>query len=116
MEPRLSTSRKWSPLPPELITQIKGIFKTNFKAQIGRGTIDVNGRIFPSEILISVGYREGKDLKQSNFVISIEYQRNKDNVVKLLHMAVDALASIYEQFFAAEDDDDFPRVWERVDF
>ncbi len=116
MKPRLSTSRKWSPLPAELIDQIRSVFKQNYKQQIGTGTIEANGQIYPEEILISVGFRKEKSLKQSNWEISIQYKRNKDNVLKLLHLSVDAAASLFEQFFAAENDQEFPRIWEEVDF
>src|SRR5258708_4434002 len=63
MEPRLSTSRKWTPLPEELIKQIRSVFKQNFKAQIGTGSIEANGKIFPEEIMVSVGFREKDALK-----------------------------------------------------
>lgn len=116
MEPRLPNSRKWSPLPEELIKQIRSVFKQNFKQQIGSGTIEASGRIYPEEILVLVGVRAPKALKQANWGISIQYKRNKDNVVGLLHLAVDAAASLFEQYFASESDEDFPRVWEEVDF
>jgi hypothetical protein len=116
MEPRLSTSRKWSPLPAELLQQIQSVFKQSFSKEIGGGTIEAAGKIFPEEILISVGFREKNSLKQSNFIISIAYQKNKDNVLKLLHLAVDAAASLFEQLFAADNDHDFPRLWEEVQF
>lgn len=116
MEPRLSTSRKWSPLPEELVKQIRSVFKQNFKQQIGTGSIEAEGKIFPEEILVAVGFKENGALKQSNWHISITYAKNKDNVLKLLHTAIDAAASLFEQFFASEDDHDFPRKWEEVDF
>ncbi len=116
MDPRLSTSRKWSPLPTELMKQIQSVFKQNFSAQIGRGTIVAEGKIFPEEILISVGFRAEKAMRQANWLVSIAYKKNKDNVLQLLHLAVDAAASLFEQTFSAESDKDFPRLWEEVDF
>lgn len=116
MQPRLSSSRQWTALPKELITQVNSIFRQNFKEAIGAGKIEVDGRIYPGEILLLIGYRAPKGLKQSNFEISMTYKREKDNVLKLLHLAVDAAASLFEQFFAAENDHDFPRIWESVQF
>ena len=116
MQHRLSSSLQWTALPKELITQVKSIFRQNFKDSIGEGKIEVDGRIYPGEILLMVGYRAPKGLKQSNFEISMAYKREKDNVLKLLHLAVDAAASLFEQFFAAENDHDFPRIWESVPF
>lgn len=116
MEPRLKTSSKWSPLPPELVRQIQSVFKKSFGSHLGGGTIEAAGKIFPQEILISVGFRSEKSIRQSNWMISIGYQKSKDNVLNLLHLAVDAAASLFEQTFAAENDSDFPRLWEEVDF
>jgi len=116
MQPRLSSSRKWTDLPKELTQQIRSVFKQNFKEQVGKGVVEADGKIFPEEILIRVGYRQEKVLKQINWDISIEYKRSKDNVLKLLHMAIDAAAALFEQAFSAEDDGDFPRKWEEVDF
>lgn len=116
MEPRLSSSRKWSPLPDELIRQIRSVFKQNFSVQIGSNTVEAKGRIYPEEILVSVGIREEKALKQVNWMISVGYKRDKDNVMKLLHLVLDAAAALFEQSFSAENDHDFPRVWEEVDF
>jgi hypothetical protein len=116
MEPRLSTSRKWTPLPEELVKQIRSVFKQNFKEQIGSGTIEAHGKIYPEEILIGVGIKQTGSLRHNNWEISIAYKQSKDNVLKLLHTAIDAAASLFEQFFAAEDDADFPRKWEEVDF
>ncbi|HMN68355.1 MAG TPA: hypothetical protein PKC28_07430 [Bdellovibrionales bacterium] len=116
MEPRLSSSRKWSPLPKEFLSQVRGVFQENFKAQIGKGKVLVDGRIYPEELLILVGYKGANALKQSNFEVSIAYKKDKDNVLKLLHLAVDAGASLFEQIFTAQDDGDFPRLWQEVDF
>lgn len=116
MQPRLKTSKKWSAIPKELSTQIKDVFKQSFKPHIGTGTVLADGRIYPSEILMSVGYKPKTGLRQFNWDISIEYKRDKDNVMKLLTLAVDVAGSLFEQFFTAENDHDFPRLWAEVDF
>ncbi len=116
MEPRLSTSRKWSPLPEDFLIQVRGVFKDTFKAHLQGSVVDAFGKIFPDEILVRVGFRNSDSLKQSNFEISIAYKRNKDNVLKLLHLAVDAIAASFEQFFQSADDLEFPRIWEEVKF
>ncbi len=116
MQPRLSSSRKWTAIPKELATQIQAVFKQTFHTQIGKGAILTEGRIYPAEILMSIGYKPESGLRQFNWEISIEYRRDKDNVMKLLNLAVDAAGSLFEQFFAAENDHDFPRIWQEVDF
>lgn len=111
MEPRLKTSRKWSTLPKEFLAQIRSVFKESFAQQIGKDVLEVDGRIYPEEILIRVGVRAEKGMRQRNWDVSLAYKKDKDNVLKLLHISVDALASLFEQMFASEDDADFPRIW-----
>lgn len=117
MQPRLKTSKKWTAIPKELSAQIKQVFKQSFADQIGKGSIFADGRIYPTEILMSVGFKpEGKGLRQFNWDISIEYKRDKDNVMKLLTLAVDVAGSLFSQLFDSENDHDFPRIWAEVDF
>lgn len=117
MQPRLKNSRQWTPLPEEFLNQIKSVFNQNFKEHLAHGgKVQAAGKIFPSEILVGVGYLAPGTLRQLNWEISIEYSRNKDNVMRLLHLAVDAAGALFEQLFAAENDQDFPRTWEAVEF
>lgn len=116
MEPRLSTSRKWNPLPKELLQQIQSVFKQNFTSNLKDTTVEASGKIFPEEILIQVSLKQKGTLKQAGWSVSIGYKTKKDNVMQLLHLSVDALASLFEQYFESENDHDFPRVWEEVDF
>lgn len=116
MQPRLKSSKKWSPLPNELIKQIQSVFSQGFSAQTKGGKIEASGRIYPGEILIFVGFKAPKGLRQMNWEISIPYAKAKDNVLALLHIAVDAIGALFEQSFAAEDDQEFPRIWDEVDF
>lgn len=115
MHPRFKTSKKWTPLPKDFLNQIRSVFKQNFLKEIGKGTVETDGRIYPDEILVQIGIRPETGLKQSNFEISIAYKKDKDNVLKLLHMAVDAAASLFEQLFQAENDHDFPRIWQEFE-
>lgn len=116
MQPRLASSRQWTAFPKELITQVKSVFRQSFRDSIGEGVFDIDGRIYKEELLLRVAYKIPKSLKHSGFEISVGYVRDKDNVLKLIHLAIDAAASLFEQYFASEDDYDFPRKWESVDF
>lgn len=115
MEPRLPKSRKWTPLPKEFLQQIRTVFADSFKQQIGKGKMVADGRIYPEEILISVGYIEPGSIRQRGFDVSVEYKKDKDNVLKLLHLAVDAAGSLFEQLFTA-DESEFPLIWTQFDF
>lgn len=117
MQPRLSSSRKWTAIPKELTVQIKTVFKQSFQQHIGKGTVLADGRIYPEELLISVGVKlPDSKLKESHWLVSIGYSRGKDDVIKLLNLAVDAAGSLMEQLFTSENDYDFPRAWQEVDF
>ena len=117
MEPRLKTSKKWTALPKELIEQIRNVFVENFTEQAKAGKIFAEGRIYPEELLFSIGYLPNKQLRQHNFEVSLPYKQNKDNVMKLVHIAVDAAASLFVQLFEDEDAvEEFPTVWQEVKF
>ena len=116
MEARLKTSKKWTALPKEFLAQVRNAFKSTFKDQLSGAKIEADGRIYPEELLISVGFKSGDALKQSNFMVSIPYRKGKDDVLKLLNLGMDAVGALFEQLFSAEDDHDFPRLWQEVDF
>jgi len=117
MQPRLSSSKKWTAIPKELVVQIKNVFKKSFQQHIGNGTVTADGRIYPEEIVISVGVKlPEQKLKESHWLVSIGYKKGKDDVLKLLNLALDAQGSLFEQFFTSENDYDFPRTWAEVDF
>ena len=116
MEPRLKTSKKWSALPKELMQQIRTVFGSTFKEQLKGAKIEADGRIYPEEILIQVGFKESQALKQSNFMISIAYKKDKDNVLKLLHLGTDAMGALFDTLFSSEDDSELPRTWAELEF
>ncbi|MCB0367658.1 MAG: hypothetical protein H6624_04910 [Bdellovibrionaceae bacterium] len=111
MQPRLPFSSKWTPIPDELADQITEIFEENFASYIKKGRIFVEGRIYLREVLLSVGYKENGRLHQDNFEVSIEYAKDRDNMVKMIHLGVDCAASMLEQFFGDPGGVDFPKTW-----
>lgn len=116
MEPRLPSSKKWTQLPAELLKQMKSVFEDGFGRQLGKATVEIDGRIYPSELLLSVGFSRPNQLRQPNFQISLVYDPKKDNVLKLLHLCFDAIGALFDQYFQASDDADFPLYWEEIEF
>lgn len=100
MTPRLKISKKWTAFPPDLTAQIGNSFKLQFKKESKQGTFKAEGRIFPTEILLRVGYLEKGRLKQSNLEISVDFNA-KDDVVSKIHLCVDALGSVFFDYFDA---------------
>lgn len=111
MEPRRSKSSKSSALPKDYVKQVVDALKESFADETKSGKFIVEGRIFPDEILIRMGFLENGRLRQTNFEISVDYKAGKDDTVKLLNLAVDVGATMLEELFSATDDADFPRTW-----
>jgi hypothetical protein len=116
MEPRLPTSSKWTPFPNELLTQMRSVFQEGFGAQLGKATVEVEGRIYPTELLLSLGFSRSNQMKQPNFEISLAYNAKKDNVLKLMHTLFDAMGALFDQYFQTTEDTEFPRLWEEMEF
>lgn len=115
MEPRLKSSHKWTSLPGEILKQIREIFAQAFPEEAKVGRFLVEGRIFKEELLIRVGYNEHGRLKQDNFEVSIEYKADKDNMMKMVHLAIDVCATLMNELFEEGEDVDFPRTWSEFD-
>lgn len=115
MEPRLKSSKKWTDIPKDYLKQVQGALKQSFPIQSKAGEWIAEGRIYPTELLIRMGYLEKGRLHQANFEISVEYDAKKDNVTDLLALAIDVGASLLEEYFGAESNEDFPRLWQPFD-
>lgn len=117
MNPRLPTSIKWTGLPTEFADKVRKVFADNFKAEAAAGQFIVEGRIYPEEIVIRIGYLENGRLKQVNFEASSAYSKEANNAFDKLYLCVDAIASMMEEAFEAEEEDvEFPLTWREYDF
>lgn len=115
MEPRLKNSNKWTAIPKDYLKQVQNALKQSFPIQSKAGEWVTEGRIYPSELLIRLGYLEKGRLHQANFEVSVEYDAKKDNVTDLLGLAIDVGASLLEEYFGADSNEDFPRIWQPFD-
>lgn len=116
MNPRKKESKKWSTLPPDLATQIKKVFEENFKAHLVGKTLKVEGRIYPTEVLMRVGINTKGELRYHNFEVSLDHSVAKENTVQQIHVAVDAIASLMADYFENEEDHEMPLVWAEYPF
>jgi len=109
--PRTSTN-----LPKEFLDNVRQVFTKGFKKQLKDRPLYVEGRIYPDEILLSIGYKESAtSLKQTNFEASMDNVNNKD-IIKKLEVCVDAISSMMAQYFEANEDLDLPRQWQPFPF
>ena len=111
MQPRLKTSKISTDLPKDLLAQIKEIFAETFSDHLKKSQVIAEGRIYPNEVLLRIGATQGQQLKQINFLVSIDYKQGKDQVMNLVQVGVDVLATLFDDYFANQDDSDLPRQW-----
>ncbi|MEQ1666193.1 MAG: hypothetical protein ABL927_12545 [Bdellovibrionales bacterium] len=125
MTPRLSSSKKWTAIPPELCDQIKEVFAENFSNLAKIGNIIVEGRIYTEEMVLRVGFLEKGRLMQANFEVSIDFNSAKQNALKFIHFMVDCAASMVQEFESAgmdadmsieEGSESLPREWSSIKF
>ena len=112
MNPRYKTSKKWTELPADLKKQISSIFEQNFKQEIGpNAEIRTEGRIYPQEVLLSVGIHRQGELRFHNFQVSIDHRNEPEKVVELIYIAVDSIASLMTEYFQNNEDLELPYTW-----
>ena len=119
MKPRLAKSKKWTSLPVEYLQQITQVFIEYFRPSLKGGQIKVQGRIYKEELCFQVSYLPSPkqiNLKQANFEASIEYDRNKDNMIQLVNKAIDCTGVMVEKYFANPRKIEFPRSWQSTIF
>ncbi|MCM2281677.1 MAG: hypothetical protein NDI61_07505 [Bdellovibrionaceae bacterium] len=124
MQPRLATSVKWTPFPEEFSQKVLQVFSENFAQQTTQGEFLIDGRIYPQEILIRIGYVLKGQLRQINFEASVEYSMTKagegsqeQTAFQSIYKGVDALGSLFEEYFAETDEEmDMPIHWQAYDF
>jgi len=116
MQPRLKTSKKWTAFPKEYTEQIQTVFQENFSDLLGQNKLVIEGRIYPSEVLLRVGLAQPGRLSQANFEVSMDYNPNEKDAVDRIHNCIDAAASMMMDYFENDDEADLPRVWQEYPF
>ncbi len=116
MNPRLKTSKKWTAFPKEYSDQIQSVFTENFATYLKNAELIVEGRIYPEEIMLRVGYHEKNRLAQANFEVSMNYSQEKQDAISKIHSCVDAAASMMLEYLENDSEVDFPYTWKEVDF
>ncbi len=120
MQPRLSTSKSWTGLPPEFSQKASQVFAQNFRDESEAGEFLVQGRIYADEILLQIGYLQKGRLKQTNFEVSVDHSPNEKAMDKLF-FAIDVLGAVFESHFEHLREDDgeeieYPLRWEEHEF
>lgn len=116
MNPRLKTSKKWTALPGEYLTQIQSVFQETFAKNLTKSKLVVEGRIYQEEILLRVGVLEEGRLSQANFEVSMNYSTKTKDAVERIHDCIDAAASMMNDYFESQGEAEFPRTWQEFEF
>ena len=117
MQPRLKSSKKWTNLPQDVATQIQIVFEKNFQKELGGARLIVEGRLYPQEILLRVGYAEPGRLVQNNFEVSMDYVPEDENAaLKTIHLCVDVAASLLTEHFESDGELEIPTIWTEFPF
>lgn len=116
MDARKSTSKKWTAFPEEYLSQITGVFKEAFGHEIGQSKLVVEGRIFPEEICLRVGFREPQTLRQNNFEVSTDFDPAKENAIEKIYSCIDGAASLMTTFFETQNKEQLPVDWKPFKF
>lgn len=126
MTPRLKNSKKWTLLPQALLEQITQAFSAQFTSEAALGSFKAEGRIYPAEIMLRVGYLKKSHLTQENMEVSLDLnskftslQPEQDDkgsnlgttqksseepseVLEKVKISIDAIASIFFDYFKAQ--------------
>jgi len=116
MNPRLKSSKKWTALPSEYLTQIQTVFQETFAKHLKNAKLIVEGRIYTEEILLRVGVLEQGRLTQANFEVSMNYSTKTKDAIERIHDCIDAVASMMNDYFESNGEAEFPRTWQEFDF
>lgn len=129
LDPRLPTSKKWSNLPREFTDKLRHTFTQQFAAEPRRGEFVAEGRIYPEEVILRVGFLETGRLKQINFEASMDLplqlsekaadQFGEENLtMERLYVCIDAIGSLMEEYFQTGDEGEMDILpqWKAFDF
>jgi hypothetical protein len=111
MEPRLKNSVKKTDLPLDYIKMVKDVIGKNFKKYLKDLTVVVEGAIYTEEVLVRIGFRAKKGVKQMNFEASVMYSLKTKNIMDQIYLALDGLGAMIDQYFQAEGDLELPTLW-----
>lgn len=115
MEPRLKSSRQWSNLPSDLLDMMMKLLAESFPGDLQKYNLIVEGRMYPEEVILRIGYNKPGDLRQENFEGSIDFKPGKEKVVDQVQTLFEATTSVLHSYFKAPDLE-LPQQWTKYDW
>ncbi len=114
MTPRLLSSKMWTELPKAYTQAMVDIVKEVFQKEALMGEFIVQGRIYPEEVQLRMGYVEKGKLKQHNFEISMNCSQEKLDADDRMEDCFNVAAYFLEQYFEnlqEEEPIEWPIEW-----
>lgn len=116
MEPRKSVvgPLQSTSVPQDFLSQVREALQEAFGDRLKDRKLYLEGRIFPTEIILSVGLKpDPKGLRQINFEASADY--TVKNLMEQMGLCADAISSMLEQYLDADGDIEFPLIWTKFE-
>lgn len=113
VNPRLDSSlpKNRTSLPPDAVRLIEQTVKEQFESFLADKELIVRGDLYLKELLLSIGYREKGGIRQRNFEASLDFDLETQNPMDLIHLALDGIDSMFQQWIEAEGDLEVPVNW-----
>src|SRR6218665_889321 len=116
MDGRKPSSIKWTDFPPEYTQQITTVFQEAFGQELGQSHLVVEGKIYPEEICMRVGFREATSLRQANFEVSVDFTPDKQNAIETIYSCIDGISALMTSYFEGTPAESMPIDWKPFSF
>src|SRR5579872_5479945 len=111
IQARLKTSKKGTDLPLDYIKMVKEVITKSFKKHLKGKSVIVEGKIYPEEILLRIGFKDNDSIRQKNFEASVNFSVKDKNALQQINLCIDSLGSMIDQYFKDGEEIDLPVVW-----
>ena len=111
-----SAGKKFEKIPKDYSQLIEKKLNELYKDKLDSREIHVDGNIYPEEVSLQVSLKQDKQLKQFNFLGSIDHSVEKKNALEKMHNLMDALSSMLDEYLSSEEIVDFPEDWAEFTF
>ena len=115
IEPRLKSSVKWSELPTDIHDVVQSFIRREFSRYESEGEFIVEGRIYPEEIILRLGFLPQGSLRQDNFEVSLDFKAGREKAVDRIQLAIEVAPSLLTSYFDKRESD-FPYEWRPFEF
>ena len=112
-----SKTKKYSGLPADFSNLMKECIQSLEEAKLwSEKNLEVSGRIYPEELIVKFSLKEPGMIRCENFSASLDFDGEAKNLVEKAQVAMEALSSMMEQYYASTEEMDLPEDWHSYKF